>query len=126
MERPEIFKLPRLRGLSDPLKDADRAGPLGGSRAEATQRLQVGLSGIAAMVLLVGLANIIQDRARVTEQAAVPDASPTTEPVAAPAQRDPLADAGVVPDLPVEPVVTPETDPLLEEEQNDVTNSPAR
>ena len=74
MERPEIFKLPRLRGLSDPLKDA----------------------------------------------------VPTTEPVAAPAQRDPLADAGVVPDLPVEPVVTPETDPLLEEEQSDVTNSPAR
>ena len=78
------------------------------------------------MILLVGLANIIQDRARVTEQAAVPDAAPTTEPVAAPAQRDPLADAGVVPDLPVEPVVTPETDPLLEEEQSDVTNSPAR
>lgn len=87
--------------------DAVAAAPLGGTRAEAIQRLQVGLSGIAAMVLLVGLANVIQSRAQQTEQLAVPDAAPTTEPTAAPQLRDPLADAGVVPDLPVEPTPTP-------------------
>ena len=78
------------------------SAPLGGTRAEAVQRLQVGLSGIAAMILLVGLANVIQNRARETEQLAVPEAAPTTEPTAAPQQRDPLADAGVVPDLPAD------------------------
>lgn len=78
------------------------AAPLGGTRAEAVQRLQVGLTGLAAMVLLVGLANIIQDRARVSDEGAVPEAAPTTEPDAAAPQRDPLADAGVVPDLPAD------------------------
>ncbi len=77
--------------------------PLGGTRAEAIQRLQVGVSGIAAMVLLVGLASIIQGRAQIVEDSAVPEAAPTTEPTEAPPQRDPLADAGVVPDLPAEP-----------------------
>ncbi|WP_394730942.1 hypothetical protein [Altererythrobacter sp. GH1-8] len=78
------------------------AAPLGGNRAEAVQRLQIGLSGIAAMILLVGLANVIQNRARENEQLAVPDAAPTTEPSVTAQQRDPLADAGVVPDLPVD------------------------
>lgn len=59
------------------------------------------------MVLLVGLANIIQDRARVSEEMSVPEAAPTTEPSAQPSQSDPLADAGLVPDLPVEPTATP-------------------
>lgn len=81
--------------------------PLGGTRAEATQRLQVGLSGIAAMVLLVGLASIIGNQAEQTELEAVPDAAPTTEPTEAPPQRDPLADAGVVPDIPAEPTPSP-------------------
>ncbi|MFL0357328.1 hypothetical protein ACI5KX_12720 [Erythrobacter sp. GH1-10] len=83
--------------------------PLGGTRGEAVQRLQIGLSGIAAMVLLVGLASIIGSQANLTEQSAVPDAAPTTEPTAAPQQRDPLADAGVVPDIPAEPSPTPTT-----------------
>ena len=77
--------------------------PLGGTRAQAMQRLQVGLSGLGAMILLVGLANIIQDRARVADSLSVPEAAPTTQPSAAPPLSDPLADAGVVPDLPAEP-----------------------
>lgn len=76
------------------------------------------------MVLLVGLANIIQDRARVTEEASVPDAAPTTAPTEAAPQRDPLADAGVVPDLPVEPTATPTPDPSLETGQDDVADTP--
>lgn len=65
-------------------------------RAQAVQRLQVGLFGLSAMLLLVGLANIIMDRARQTEaQEAIPA-------VIAPAAQeqgasDPLADIGVVP-----------------------------
>lgn len=65
-------------------------------RAHAVHRLQVGLFGLCAMLLLVGLANIIMDRARLAE-----DESPVTEvamPPAAPqAASDPLADIGVVP-----------------------------
>ncbi len=84
--------------------DIERAGaPLGGTREEAVQRLQVGLSGLAAMVLLVGLASVIQGRAQVSEDSAVPEAAPTTEPSAEATINDPLVDAGVVPDLPVEP-----------------------
>ena len=98
--------------------------PLGGTRAEAMQRLQVGVSGLAAMVLLVGLANIIQDRARQTEAESVPQATPTTEPVQSAPRPDPLADAGVVPDLPAEPATTPALDPALVPEQGEDAEAP--
>lgn len=64
-------------------------------RAQAMHRLQVGLLGLAAMLLLVGLASIIMERARMADRTmpapagiATPDA---TE------KSDPLADIGVVP-----------------------------
>ncbi|MGQ7828494.1 hypothetical protein [Altererythrobacter sp. Z27] len=101
------MKLPRLRGPSEPqMPDEGVAGggaSSGGKRSQAVQRLQVGLSGLAAMILLVGLANIIQDRARVADEMAVPEAASTIAPAAPPPLSDPLADAGVVPDLPAEP-----------------------
>jgi hypothetical protein len=77
--------------------------PLGGTNAETMQRLQVGLFGLGSMVLLVGLASVLGNQADRIEQGAVPDAAPTTEPVEAEQQRDPLADAGIVPDIPDEP-----------------------
>ncbi len=85
--------------------DADMAtAPLGGTRAERMQRLQIGFLGLGAMILLVGLANIIMNSAKESQAAAVPDAMPTVAAQETPAPaRDPLADAGVVPDLPVEP-----------------------
>lgn len=56
--------------------------------------MQLGLFGLATMLLLVGLANIIMDRARLAERA-------SPEPVAAQtgsaAKADPLADIGVIP-----------------------------
>ncbi|GAA4773230.1 hypothetical protein GCM10023306_20470 [Novosphingobium ginsenosidimutans] len=62
-------------------------------RAQAVQRLQAGLFGLAAIVLLVGLANIINDRARLSESPA-----PTAAASAKADERgDPLADIGVVP-----------------------------
>ena len=84
---------------TDPPADA----PLGGTRAEALQRLQVGLPGLCSMILIIGVASIVGGQADIAEESAVPDAAPTTEPTAVAPQRDPLADAGVVPDIPAEP-----------------------
>lgn len=85
----------------------DEAGPglpLGGTRAQAMQRLQVGVFGLATMVLLIGLAQIIMNQAREAEARVVPEAAPTVAPEETPeAESDPLADAGVGPDLPAEP-----------------------
>lgn len=76
-------------------------------RAQGVHRLQVGLFGLAGMVLLVGLANIIMDHARASDNAtaeaaaasaAVARVAPETA-VSSPG-GDPLADIGVVPDLP--------------------------
>lgn len=64
-------------------------------RAQSVHRLQIGLFGLAAMLMIVGLANIIMDRARLAEDAeALPDVAVTDK--AQPAS-DPLADIGVVP-----------------------------
>ncbi len=66
-------------------------------RAHSVQRLQVGLFGLAAMLLLVGLANIIMDRARLADAAngaLTADGSPAAS---GSPQSDPLADIGVVP-----------------------------
>ncbi|WP_185960175.1 hypothetical protein [Erythrobacter insulae] len=104
--------------------EAPEGAPLGGSRSEATQRLQVGLFGIFAMILLVGLASVIGNQAELSEQAAVPEAAPTTEPTDALPQRDPLADAGVVPDIPAETNPAPSGDAPVLPEQGAV-NPPA-
>jgi hypothetical protein len=93
------------------------AAPLGGTRSQAMHRLQVGMAGIAAMLLLVGLANVIQNRARISDETAVPDAAPTTEPNPSAPQRDPLADAGLVPDLPAESTAKPQQEQAILPEQ---------
>jgi hypothetical protein len=73
------------------------------ARAESVQRLQVGIFGIGAMVLLVGLASIIGGQVEKTDRLAVPEAAPTTEPGKVAGGANPLADAGVVPDIAAEP-----------------------
>ncbi len=82
-------------------------------RAQAVHRLQVGLFGLAAMLLLVGLANIIMDRARVNDDASAEAAASSAaaegivlEPAPKSPASDPLADIGVVPDLPDDPETT--------------------
>jgi hypothetical protein len=83
-----------------PVTRESPTAPLAGSRGQSIQRLQVGLFGLAAMVLLVALANIIRNNADQNEATVVPEAAPTMA-----AERedgavsDPLADAGVVPDV---------------------------
>lgn len=64
-------------------------------RAQAVQRLQTGLFGIAAVLLVVGLANVINDRARLAEDAGKTPAEAAADDKAL--KSDPLADIGVVP-----------------------------
>jgi hypothetical protein len=84
--------------------------PPSGTRAQAIQRLQVGLFGLASMVLLVGLASVIKNNVQQNEAQVVPEAAPTVgvQKGNGPGS-DPLADAGIVPELtPKEPpLVTP-------------------
>jgi hypothetical protein len=72
---------------------------LSGTRAQSVQRLQIGLAGLAAMGLLVGLATVIMDRARQTDASAVPEATVSTAANSPSTVNDPLADAGVAPDV---------------------------
>ncbi len=91
--KPMVGELPEVLG--------------GDARRERTmQRLQIGITGVVLMILLVGLASVIRDRADQSDATAVPEAAPTTEPTQAPPQNDPLAEAGVVPDMPAEPVAS--------------------
>jgi hypothetical protein len=62
-------------------------------RVQAVHRLQIGLFGLATMLLLVGLANIIMDRAKLAD-ATAPTATASGDTRQA---SDPLADIGVVP-----------------------------
>lgn len=95
------------RPLAPAASEPEPSVPLSEARHEAIQRLQIGVFGIAAMVLLVGLASIIGSQAEIIEESAVPDAAPTTEPSPTPSQANPLADAGVVPDIAAEPSPSP-------------------
>ncbi len=63
-------------------------------RAQAVQRLQVGLFGLAAMLLLVGLANIIIEQV-LKNTASAPAA--TSSAASSEGKSDPLADIGVMP-----------------------------
>ena len=69
-------------------------------RQEGLQRVQIGLTGLAGVVLLVGLANIVIDKARVDDIASAPPAVPTIDvnaAVAATTPKEPLAELGVQP-----------------------------
>ena len=90
---------PRELLASSTAPKSEAAAPLGGTRAERVQRLQIGVSGVLGMVLLIALADIVTSRAEQTEANAVPEAAPTVA-ATEDAQSDPLVDAGVVPDLP--------------------------
>ena len=93
--RPAHPATPHLAHLTE--------APLGGTRAEAMRRLQMGGVGVVAVLLLIGLASMIEDRAKQTDSTAVAEAAATTAPSASAAAPDPLAEAGVVPDMPASP-----------------------
>lgn len=75
-------------------------------RSQAVHRLQIGLFGLGGMLLMVGLANIVMERARQSEAATASASPAAADP--APADlatttgaSDPLVDMGVAPELPV-------------------------
>jgi len=77
-------------------------------RQEGLQRVQIGLTGLAGVVLLVGLANIVIDKARGDDMAAAPPAVPTIDvnaAVAATTPKEPLAELGVQPAPEMAPIV---------------------
>jgi len=87
--------------------------PLGGTRAQSLQRLQVGVSLLLGIILIVGLANVIEERAKQSEAAAVPQVAESVAPSPQASANDPLADAGVVPDLPAAaPTASPAPAPV--------------
>ena len=91
---------------------ASADGPLGGTRSERMQRLQIGALGIFGMVLLIGLADVIGSRVQETDATVVPEAAPTVEVSATPtAAADPLVEAGVAPALPATPTPTASSGP---------------
>lgn len=85
---------------TQPTQDEPLPMPLGGTRAEAMKRLQIGLLGLAAMLLMVALANIVMERAKQSDAVAVPEAVDPAAKAAGEPLKDPLVDAGVVPELP--------------------------
>lgn len=66
-------------------------------RSQAVHRLQVGFSGLAAMLLLVGLANIIMTRARMNDAMSAPGSVQSESVEKSGTDNDPLADIGVAP-----------------------------
>ncbi len=64
-------------------------------RSRSVHRLQAGLLGLAAMMLILGLANIIMNRAKLADRRGAPMAAASLGAPQKPA--DPLADIGVVP-----------------------------
>ena len=76
--------------------------PLSGTKAQKLQRLQVGMFGLISKILVVWLADLVVSRADGTEASVVSDPGDIAPPAETPAPRDPLADAGVVPELPAE------------------------
>ncbi|WP_137681113.1 hypothetical protein [Aurantiacibacter suaedae] len=88
---------------------APEGAPFAGTRAQKVQRLQVGIFGLVCMILVVALADIVVSRADQTEASVVSKTGPSVEPTEPAAPRDPLADAGVVPELPIETGVPAES-----------------
>lgn len=69
----------------------------------------MGAIGVVAVLLLIGLASIIKDRASEADSTAVAGAAPTTAPTQSAAAEDPLVEAGVVPEIPDTATATPPT-----------------
>ncbi len=95
---------PRITEAEEAEAAEELAVSASGARDNAIQRLQVGFFGLGAILLLIGVANVFLQRAEMVEDEAVPEAAPTVAAEQdAPQQSDPLADAGVVPELPADP-----------------------
>jgi hypothetical protein len=89
-------------------------------RQEGLQRVQIGLTGLAGVVLLVGLANIVIEKARIDDAALPPPVVPTlTQNAVSP--KEPLAELGVQPAAEQAPIV-----PDLQPDPNIRNREPAQ
>ena len=104
-----------LAGADCVTADTGRSGESNGvmaetpRRQEGLQRVQVGLTGLAGIVLLVGLANIVIDKARMDDAALPPPVVPTLTSNAV-SPKDPLAELGVQP-APEQAPIVPDLQP---------------
>lgn len=87
------------------------SAPLAGTKSQRLQRVQIGLFGLATMIMLVGLADVVIQRAAETEANVVSEAVSSILPDEPPAPRDPLAEAGVVPEVSDGPAGSDTTSP---------------
>ena len=92
-------KAPNLpvMAIVDPIPPGESSRGASGRRSQALYRLQVGGIGLGFILLVVGVANVVIDRAQEVEETAVPEAkiaAPKTDETQA---SDPLAEIGVVP-----------------------------
>ena len=107
-------------------------------RGEAMNRVQIGLTGIAGVILLVGLANIVIDKAK-TDAAATAATTPSVpaEALAAPANaagqpKEPLAELGVTPasdqatNAPAQAIPDLQPDPQLQRPMDRDPQAPVR
>ena len=115
----DLTRMARKRpGVPSGLSESDDAGgaipvaPPLAARSRSLQRLQIGLTGLAAITLVIGIATIIKDRAAQTEATIVAEAGQVDEAETEP-QNDALVDAGLVPDLPAEPAPSAVPDPAV-------------
>lgn len=77
-------------------------------RAQSVYRLQIGIFGLCAILLIIGLANIIMDKAKSTDAAGDPigEVIAKDAPEAKKKGVDPLVDIGAVPASDPTPEVT--------------------
>jgi len=82
-------------------------------RAQSVYRLQIGIFGLCAMLLIIGLANIIMDKAKSSDGATDPigEVIAKDAPEAKKKGVDPLVDIGAVPASDPTPEATQSTRP---------------
>lgn len=96
-------------------------------RSQAVYRLQVGLFGLCAMLLIVGLTNIIRDRLQLSDTEDPIQQVVSVDDKPKKAASDPLADIGVVPAAEPTPSPTPSArlvDPAPDAPASAMTDDP--
>ena len=114
MTAPAPSKNGQASKLGDAAVTANLARRNDHRRVDGLHRVQIGLTGLAGVILMVGLANIVIDKARLDEQTMPPPVVPTVSTEGANAvvtPREPLAELGVTPSAEQSGQVVPDLQP---------------